>query len=134
MVRVTGNLSASMINEAGYSWSYGAILSTPTGLDATVNSPDIKVSLPFPVTLGRVPALSFGGAVAAVTGYGPYNEFNRNQNFFDNWTKIAGKHTFKAGFTPIHYTKQENAATANTGTFNFATTPGPTGTSTFQQA
>ncbi len=86
------------------------------------------------MTLGRVPALSFGGAVAAVTGYGPYNEFNRNQNFFDNWTKIAGKHTFKAGFTAIHYTKQENAATANTGTFNFATTPAPTGTSTFQQA
>ncbi|HXP89206.1 MAG TPA: carboxypeptidase regulatory-like domain-containing protein [Bryobacteraceae bacterium] len=134
MVRAIGNLSASMINEAGYSWSYGAILSTPTGLDATANSPDIKPALPFTSTLGRVPGLAFGGAVAAVTGYGPYNEYNRNHNFFDNWTKVAGKHTIKAGVTVIHYIKQENNASANTGVYNFATTPAPAGTSTFQQA
>jgi hypothetical protein len=90
--------------------------------------------LPFPVSLGRIPGLGFGGAVAAVVGIGPYNDYNRNHNFFDNWTKVAGKHTFKAGVTVIHYSKQENQATNNTGTFNFATTPAPAGTSTFQQA
>ncbi|HYK60805.1 MAG TPA: carboxypeptidase regulatory-like domain-containing protein [Bryobacteraceae bacterium] len=135
MVRLTGSLSPSLINEVGFSYSYGAILSDPTGLDASVNSPDIKPSLPFSVSLGRIPTLSFAStAVSAVTGYGPYRDYNRNYNWFDNLTKVSGKHTIKTGITIVHYNKSENQAVNNVGSYTFATTPAPAGTSTFQQA
>jgi hypothetical protein len=125
-VRVTGTLNPTLINEAGYSWSYGAITSEPIGLDAQVNSPDIKVKLPYAVTLGRIPTMNFGG-VSSVGGFGPYRDFNRNHNFFDNVTKIMGRHTIKAGFSANRYQKYENAAGNNVGSFSFSTTPRPTG-------
>lgn len=134
VARLTGTLSPTMVNEAGYSYSFGAILSNPTGLDASVNSPDINPKLPYPVTLGRIPAISFSGALSTVTGYGPYLDYNRNHNIFDNFTKVSGKHTIKAGVTIVHYEKTENQATNNVGTFTYATTPRPTGITTAQQA
>jgi hypothetical protein len=134
MVRVTGNLTPTIINEAGYAYSYGAVLSTPTGLDASANSPDIKPALPFPVTLGRIPSLTFSGTISSVTGFGPYLDYNRNHNWFDNLTKILGRHTIKAGVTVIHYDKSENQGTNNVGTFTFATTPRSATASTTQQA
>ena len=131
-VRLTTTISPTLVNEGGYSYSYGAVLSDPTGLDASVNSPDINVKLPYPVTLGRIPTLSFGG-VSSVTGYGPYRDYNRNQTWFDKITKIMGKHTFKAGVDVNKYSKQENLATANAGSFTFATTPRATGGNATQQ-
>ncbi len=136
--RLTGSLSPVMVNELGYSYSYGAIISIPTGTDAAVNSPDIKAALgttlPFAVTLGRVPSIGFSSTISSVTGYGPYLDYNRNHNIFDNFTKIMGKHTLKAGVTIVHYEKTENNALNNVGTFTYATTPRPTGTTTTQQA
>lgn len=134
VARMTTTISPTMVNEAGYSWSWGAIISSPTGLILAANSPSIKPTLPFPVSLGRVPTLSFGGALSAVTGYGPYDQRNVNHNWFDNLTKIAGKHSLKTGVSIIHYTKRENQATNNASSFTFATTPRPNGTSTLQQA
>jgi hypothetical protein len=134
MARVTGNLSPTLINEGGYAYSYGAVLSVATGLDASVNSPDVKPVLPFPVSLGRIPSLGFSGTISTVTGFGPYLDYNRNHNWFDNLTKIMGKHTLKVGVTIDRYNKSENQGTNNVGTFTFATTPRPTGTSTTQQA
>lgn len=138
IARLTGAISPTMLNEAGYSYSYGAIVSIPTGLDASANSPDIAsaLKLPFAVTLGRVPAISFSGTVSSITGFGPYLDYNRNHNIFDNLSKVMGKHTLKAGVTIVHYEKTENQATNNTGTFTFPTTPRPTGSAanTLQQA
>jgi hypothetical protein len=57
-----------------------------------------------------------------------------DHSWFDSLTKISGKHTIKTGFTAHRYKKSENQAANNVGTFNFATTPTPAGTSTFQQA
>ncbi|MBZ5726490.1 MAG: carboxypeptidase regulatory-like domain-containing protein [Acidobacteriia bacterium] len=119
---LTNSISASLVNEVGYAYSYGAVLSDPIGLGASVNSPDINLKLPFTNTLGRVPSLSFGG-ISAVTGFGPYRDYNRNHNWFDNITKIMGRHTLKAGVSINKYEKRENAAGNNTGTFTFATTP-----------
>jgi hypothetical protein len=133
-VRLTGNFSATLINELGYSYSYGAIVSDPTGLDASKNSPDINLKLPFAVTLGRIPTMNFGG-VSAVTGFGPYRDYNRNHAVFDTLTKLMGKHTLKFGVTANHYQKFENAAGNNVGSFTFSTTPRPAGgtASTTQQ-
>jgi len=125
-IRATGTLSPTLINEAGYSYSYGAIVSDPTGLDASVNSPDIKVKLPYAVTLGRIPTINFGG-VSSITGFGPYRDYNRNHSWFDNFTMIRGKQSIKMGVTLHRYEKYENAAGNNVGSFTFGTTPRPTG-------
>jgi hypothetical protein len=135
VARLTGAITPTTLNEIGYAYSYGAVLSDPTGLDVSTNSPDIKVSLPFPVTLGRIPSLNFPtGTIANVTGYGPYRDYNRNHNWFDNFTKIKGKHTIKTGVTIDHYNKTENNAVGNVGAFSFASTPRPAGTTATQQA
>jgi hypothetical protein len=92
-----------------------------------VNSPDVKVNLPYPSTLGRLPTLSIAN-LTSITGYGPYTNYSRNYNLFDNMTKVAGKHTLKFGGTFNYYQKTENLATANAGTFTFSNTTRPTGT------
>jgi hypothetical protein len=127
-LRLTGSITPSLINEAGYSYSYGAVLSSPIGLGASVNSPDITaaVKLPYASTLGRVPNVTFGG-VSPVVGFGPYLDYNYNHQIFDNVTKLIGKHAIKAGISWNNYEKTENAAGNNVGTFTMSTTPRPTG-------
>ena len=135
VTRVTGSISPTMVLEGGYNYSYGAVLSNPVGLDASANSPDIKPNLPYPVTLGRVPSITFT-TLSSVIGYGPYNDYNRNHNWFGSLTKIHGNHSIKAGVTVNKYNKQENAAASNVGSFSFTTssTLTPTGTSTLDQS
>ena len=135
-VRGTSTLSPTLVNEGGYSYSYGAIISIPTGLINPQLSPNIRTNLPFPVTLQQVPSLTFTGGTT-VTGEGPYLDYNRNYNFFDNLTKVAGPHTLRFGFTYNHYQKTENAGSGNQGTFNFSTSAAqlPAGGATlFEQA
>jgi hypothetical protein len=130
-VRSVQTFTPTLVNEGGYSYSYGAIISRPIGLNSTENSPNIRVPLPFTPTLTRVPTITPG--FSGVTGFGPYDDFNRNHNIYDNLTKIQGRHTLKFG-TSIHlYQKTENAGGNNVGSFTFATTPRPTGTATFIQ-
>lgn len=133
--RFTQTLSPRFYNESGYAWSYGAISSEPIGLIRSDNSPNIRVpNLPFPVTLGRVPTLAVSG-FSTLTGYGPYENFNINQNYFDNFTALLGRHSLKMGVTVNIYRKKENHLTGlNSGSFSFLTTPRPTGTSIANQA
>lgn len=123
--RGTSTFSPTMLNEFGYAFSYGAITSDPVGLVATANSPDIKTNLPFPSTLARIPSVSYTSSASTITSFGQYRDYNRNHNFYDNMTKIVGRHSLKFGFTYFHYQKTENAGGNNTGTFNFTTTGRP---------
>jgi hypothetical protein len=129
------SFTATLLNEIGYNYSFGAIISNPTGLINSTISTDIKTTLPFAVTLDQVPGLSFTGG-SSITGYGPYRDYNRDHNVFDNLTKIWRAHTFKFGAAYNRYQKTENAAGANAGAFAFtsATSTTPTGTSLFNQA
>ncbi|HWB87311.1 MAG TPA: carboxypeptidase regulatory-like domain-containing protein [Bryobacteraceae bacterium] len=125
----------NLLNEAGYNFSRGAILSTPVGLTSKDNAPDVQPTLPFANTLGVIPELAFSGAASAVVGVGPYNEYSRNHNFFDNLTLVKGRHTMRFGVSLNRYQKTENSPNGNNyGTFTFGITPRPTGTSTFEQA
>ena len=110
----------TLLNEGGFAYSFGAIVSDPTGYMGLKNSPDIKPNLPFPVTLPLAPTLSFTGG-STLAGFGPYRDYNRNYNAFDNVTKIHGNHTFRTGFAVNHYQKRENAASGNQGSFAFTT-------------
>ncbi len=122
----------TLLNEAGFNFSRGAILSTPIGLTNKANNPDINVPEPFQNTQGVVPSLNFTGG-STVSGYGPYTEYNRNYNFFDQATWIHGPHTFRFGVTANRYQKTENAASGQ-GVFTFTNTGAPTGTTSFNQS
>ena len=133
VVRGTSTFSPTWLNEAGWNYSFGAILSNPTGLINSAESPDVNTTLPFASTLGRVPSLNFSGGTG-IAGYGPYRDYNRDHNLFDNMTKVVGRHTVKFGATYNHYQKKENNAGANAGSFTFTPAVVPTGTLTFTQA
>jgi outer membrane receptor protein involved in Fe transport len=132
-VRATSSFTPTWLNEIGWDFTYGAIISNPIGLINSTYSPDIKTNLPFPVTLTEVPNLSFASGTALV-GFGPYRDYNRNHNIFDNVTKILGNHTVRFGMSYNHYEKSENAASGNQGTFTFTPASVPAGATQFQQA
>ena len=132
-VRATSTFSPTWLNEAGYNYSYGAILSYPTGYAATSLSPDIKPKLPFAVTLPLVPTLTFSSG-ATIAGRGPYIDYNSNHAWFDNMTKIIGNHSIKFGVTVNKYEKRENAASGNQGSFAFTATAVTGGATAYEQA
>ena len=136
VIRATASFTPTLINELGYAWSYGAIISRVTGsIDSAVSS-DIKVALPYPSTIARVPGLTFTGG-SSIAGFGPYDDFDRNHNVFDSFTWVKGRHTLKFGGTYYRYNKQENAGNGNQGTFAFSgegTAVRPAGTIAFDQA
>ena len=134
VIRAISTLTPTWLNEIGFNYSFGGVISTPIGTNSSAVSPDIKVNLPFPVTLGRVPSIAFGGGGSGVQGFGPYEDFNRNYNFYDNMAKIVGRHTMRFGFTQNFYQKTENAATTNAGSFSFTGAIRPTGTSVYEQS
>ncbi len=128
---ITYAFSPTLLADAGYAYSSGAVISTPTGGVALRNSPDIQPTLPYPgQQLGIIPTLTFSGAnITGVQSAGIYNDFNRNHNVFGNVTKTLGTHTLKAGITYNHYQKTENV-TGNASPFpqgsfgiNVATAP-----------
>jgi hypothetical protein len=128
--RIMMTLSPTVLNEVGYAYSYGGIVSDPTGLGSTTNSPDVAsaIKLPLTSTISRIPDLAFADN-SGLFGFGPYRDFNRNHNVFDNLTRIFARHTVKFGFTYHRYQKSENAGGGNNGSFSFGDTP-PTGSGT----
>jgi hypothetical protein len=121
----TAIMSPTFLIDGGYNFSYGAIISDPTGLLASKNSPDIKPTLPFTPTLARVPTISFSDFMSPLASFGPYRDFNRNHQVFGNWTKVMGRHNLKFGGTYYHYQKTENAGGNNVGTFTFDASGAP---------
>ena len=126
------NYHANILNEVGFSYSHSAINSTPLGLTAKGNSPDVSVPEPYTNTQGVIPTVAFTGG-SSIVGYGPYNEANKNYTGFDNFTFIHGAHNIRAGVSVNRYQKTENAA-SDQGTFSFSSTGAPTGTTSFNQA
>ncbi|MBI3645104.1 MAG: TonB-dependent receptor, partial [Acidobacteriales bacterium] len=131
VVKSVNVFTPSFIMEAGYAYSYGAIISRLDGKISSSKS-TITTPLPFTVTLGRIPATTRTNGPSNVTGFGPYDDFNRNHNVFANLSKQFRRHTIKFGFSYNHYQKTENAGGNNAATFNFnangAVTAGLTGT------
>ncbi len=122
----------NLLNDASFNFTQSAIHSTPEGLSAKVNSPDINPPEPYKDTQGVIPTVGMTSG-SSIVGYGPYNEFNKNYNFYDSVTWIRGRHTMRFGVTVNRYNKTENAA-SDQGTFSFSNTGAPSGTSAFQQS
>jgi hypothetical protein len=111
-------LSPTLVNDAGYAFSWGAVLSDPAGLLSKGKSRDISPTLPFDTGVKRVPDLDFcaftnngcylDSNIGALTGFGPYRDYNKNHNFFDTLTWVRGRHAFKFGGSYNYYIKDEN--------------------------
>ncbi len=129
MGRVTWQIAPSVFNETGYAFSYGAIVSDPTGSLARSKSPDVAnaIKLPYPAQLNRIPNLLFDDGLNDLAGFGEYRDYNRNHNVFDNLSWNRGRHAMKFGFGFHHYQKKENAAGDNAGNLEFDSTNLPAG-------
>jgi outer membrane receptor protein involved in Fe transport len=132
-IRATSTITPQIVNEAGYNYSYGAVVSDPIGLGAAKNSPDVvsAIALAFPSQVPRVPNLSFNDS-EGLFGFGAYRDFSHNHHWFDNLSVSRGRHTFKFGFQYNWYQKSENAGAGNEGTFSFDDT-NPKGDATLEQ-
>lgn len=126
-------VSPTFLVDGGYAYSYGAILSKPTGLMGSANSPDVRPTLPFTSNLPRIPSVTFTGGTS-LTSYGPYKDYSRDHNPYVNVSKIVGRHSLRTGFAYHHYEKTENSASTNAGIFGFTTTGAPSGVPSFYQS
>ncbi|HVW11276.1 MAG TPA: carboxypeptidase-like regulatory domain-containing protein, partial [Bryobacteraceae bacterium] len=125
-------IRSTLLNEVGFNFTNSAIHSTPVGLTAKANSPDINVPLPYPDPEGVIPTLSFTGGTS-IAGFGPYNEYNKNWAWYDTVNWQLGKHSLKLGVQFNRYNKTENAGSGQ-GSFSFTNTGAPTGTTSFNQS
>jgi hypothetical protein len=132
VIHFVNTFTPRIYNDAGFNFSQSAILITPVGLTARVNSPDINPLLPFPDPEGVVPTLTFTGG-STVNGRGPYYDYNRNFAWFDNMTWIKGRHALRFGYSLNRYQKTENS-TSGQGSFGFTSNGVPSGTSSYQQS
>ncbi|HTT21291.1 MAG TPA: carboxypeptidase-like regulatory domain-containing protein [Candidatus Sulfotelmatobacter sp.] len=130
-VQLSMTLAPTLLNQSGYSYSYGAIADELIGLANSSLSPDIKPVLPFGSPLPRIPDLAFF-AGQGLGGFGPYLVYNRNHSVFDTVTKIYRNHSLKAGFTYSHYEKDENHPIGTNGWYSFYGVD-PNGQYTFEQ-
>jgi hypothetical protein len=103
----TATLSPTLLNDAGYTYSWGGITSVPIGTMAIANSPDINPTLPFPTTSAVVPLLSFQNG-QGLNGFGPYRDYDKDQTVFDTISKSIGQHSLKFGATFNYYSHNEN--------------------------
>ena len=120
VVNGTWTISPSVVNEAAFNYSWGAITSNITG---SINSPAfvgaLAGGLPYTDPYGRVPAISISGLTGVAVPVAPYFERNIDKNFFDNFSKVWGKHTIRAGVSVQFLVKTENAVNPTNGTFSF---------------
>lgn len=123
---VTATLSPTLINDGGFTYSWGNITSDPIGTMAAANSPDIKPKLPFPTTATIVPLLSIADG-QGLSGIGPYRDTDRDETIFDTLSKTIRNHSLKFGASFDFYHHFENAN--NYPSFNIADTAGCTATS-----
>lgn len=102
----TATFSPTLLNDAGYTYSWGGITSDAIGLALLANSPDIKPTLPFATVSHVVPSVSITG-IQGISATGPYWSYDKDQTVFDTLTKIVGTHSMKFGGTFNYYYHNE---------------------------
>jgi outer membrane receptor protein involved in Fe transport len=115
---LTQSISSTLVNEFVYAAGRGGVDIAPSDDRATRSVTGINTPLLFPAAnaANLIPSLTFGGiasitAAANTSVFGPFNQKFVIDNFIDNITKLAGKHTLKAG---IYYQRASNASNSQT--------------------
>jgi hypothetical protein len=118
LAHVTYVFSPTLLLNAGYAFSNGNIVSTPSGFLSAAQSPDINPTLPYADTVGLVPTISVSG-MATLNGSVLYTDHGTNHQIFGDITKQLHTNTIIAGFSYNHYQKLENNTTGTQGAFGF---------------
>jgi hypothetical protein len=120
---LTHIFSPTLVNEFIYGAGRGGVDIAPSDDKATRSVTGINTPLLFPDAnaANLIPSLTFGGIASITTGanggpvntsvFGPFNQRFVIDNFIDNLTKSAGKHTLKAG---LYYQRASNASNSQT--------------------
>lgn len=125
VAHVTMTLSPTIVNEAGFNYSWGAINSNITGiLDSPTfrNALDLS-SFPYQDPYGRVPTVGISGVTGVGGPVSPYHERNIDKNVYDNVSITRGNHSIRTGFSFQYLRKTENASSGE-ASFSFGTNYG----------
>ena len=91
-------ISPTVVNEAAFNYSWGAINSNITGV---FNSPAFVSALsggvPYMDPYNRIYGLSISGLTGIAAPAAPYFERNIDKNVYDNFSKVHGNHTVRIG-------------------------------------
>lgn len=112
-------LNPTLLLTAGYAFSNGNIISTPSGFLGSAQSPDINPNLVFPNTVGVIPTIGVAG-MTTLNGSIAYVDHGTNHQAFGDVTKTLHTHVIHVGFSYNHYQKLENNTTGTQGAFTFA--------------
>jgi hypothetical protein len=125
VAHATAILTPTIVNEAGFNYSWGAINSELTGI---VDSPSFTGALTnnFPYTdpYKRVPGVSIVGLTGVALPAAPYHERNIDKEVYDNFSITRGSHSIRAGISSQFMRKTENAVNPTNGSFIFRTAYG----------
>ena len=126
LAKGTVTLNPTLVVTAGYAFSNGNIVSTPSGFLASAESPNITPNLVFPNTVGVIPTIAIGGTggLTTLNGSIAYVDHGTNHQAFGDVTKVFHNQTFHFGFSYNHYQKIENNTTGTQGSFTFANDTG----------
>jgi hypothetical protein len=121
VAHVTMSLSPSLLNEAAFNYSWGAINSNITGV---INNPTFvsglnETSFPYKDPYGRVPGVSISGVQGVGIPVSPYFARNIDKQVYDNVTIVRGNHSIRTGATLQYLRKSENAVNPTNGSFTF---------------
>ena len=120
LIHGTYVFNPTLLLNAGYAYSNGNIVSTPSGFLASANSPDVTPPLVYPNTVGVVPTLTLSG-MSTLNGSIAYTDHGTNHQAFGDITKTLHTQTLIAGMSYNHYQKLENNTTGTQGNFSFGT-------------
>ncbi len=120
VANVSWAISPTVVNEAAFNYSWGAINSSATGV---TNSPAfvgaLSGGLPYTDPYGRIPGVSITGFSGVAIPSAPYKERNIDKTVYDNFSVVIGNHTVRIGATASWMTKTENGPTNTNGSFSF---------------
>ena len=121
VAHVTMSLSPSIMNEAAFNYTWGAINSAITGI---IQSPSFldaldETNFPFKDPYHRVPGVTIRGLTGVGIPVSPYFERNIDKQVYDNLSIVRGNHSIRTGFLFQYYRKTENAVNPTNGSFSF---------------
>jgi len=117
---VTWTLNPTMVLNAGYAYSSGAINSNSIGFMAPDQSPDVQApTMPYANTSNLIPMLKVSG-MSDLGGSVHYATEGTDNQIFADLSKVFHNHTFTGGFSLNYYNKTENAGNGTQGTFSFS--------------
>jgi len=125
VAHVIAQLSATLVNDVAYNYSWGAINSQITGvIDDPVFKSALTNNLPFEDPYNRVPGVFLFGIDGVAIPAAPKFERNVDKNVYDNFSWVKGRRSWRFGFTAQWMRKTENAVNPTNGFFAFTNSGG----------